>query len=79
MTIAESQPGTLICINLQFLWPLCADDLHEFIFKPEVNQAVISWSMGGQRNFMFKLVGLCMTRFMQDVKSYFGACQLTVG
>jgi hypothetical protein len=60
MEITESRPNELIRFNLKFLKPFKANNLTEFTFKPEGNQTLVSWSMTGQRNLMFKAVGLFM-------------------
>jgi len=58
MTLTESQPNDLIRINLEFLKPFKATNTAEFIFKPEGNQTVVTWSMFGKNNFMSKAFGL---------------------
>ena len=58
MTVLESQPSSLIRINLEFLRPFKATNTAEFIFKPEGNQTVVTWNMFGKNNFMSKAFGL---------------------
>jgi len=60
MTITESRPNELIRFNLEFLKPFKANNTAEFTFKPEGTQTTVTWSMAGNRNFMFKAVGLFM-------------------
>jgi uncharacterized protein YndB with AHSA1/START domain len=60
MTITESKPNELIRFRLEFLRPFKATNIAEFTFKPEGNQTVVTWSMSGKNNFMFKAVGLFM-------------------
>jgi hypothetical protein len=60
MTITESRPGELIRIKLEFFKPFTATNTAEFTFKPEGNQTAITWSMGGQNNFIAKAVHLFM-------------------
>jgi hypothetical protein len=60
MTIIESRPHELIRFNLEFLKPFAATNTAEFTFKAEGGQTVVSWSMSGKNNFMFKAVGLFM-------------------
>ncbi len=60
MTITESRPSELIRINLEFLKPFKATNTTEFTFKPEFNQTVVTWSMTGKKNFLFKAVHLLM-------------------
>jgi hypothetical protein len=60
MTLTESRPSDLIRIKLEFLKPFKATNTAEFTFKPQGNQTVVTWSMFGQKNFMFKAVHLLM-------------------
>jgi Polyketide cyclase / dehydrase and lipid transport len=61
MTITESRPSDLIRIKLEFFRPFAATNEAEFTFKSEGNQTVVSWSMSGRRNFMFKAMGMFMS------------------
>jgi uncharacterized protein YndB with AHSA1/START domain len=60
MTIAESRPGELIRINMEFLKPMQATHTAEFSFKPQGAGTEVTWSMFGKNNFMSKAVGLFM-------------------
>jgi uncharacterized protein YndB with AHSA1/START domain len=60
MTITESRPHEFIRLKLEFLKPFVATNTAEFTFQPQGNQTVVSWSMAGKNNFMFKAVGLFM-------------------
>ena len=60
MTITESRPNESVKFKLEFLKPFAATNTAEFTFKPEGNQTVVTWSMAGHNNFMFKAVGLFM-------------------
>ena len=60
MTLKESRPSDLIRIKLEFLRPFKATNTAEFTFKPEGNQTLVTWSMSGVKNFMFKAFGLLM-------------------
>jgi len=60
MTIIESRPNELIRFRLDFLKPFAATNTAEFTFKPDGDQTVVTWSMTGKNNFMFKAVGLFM-------------------
>jgi hypothetical protein len=60
MTLTESQPSDLIRIRLEFRKPFNATNAAEFTFKPEGNQTVVTWSMSGRNNFVFKAFGLFM-------------------
>jgi uncharacterized protein YndB with AHSA1/START domain len=58
MTILESRPGARICIQLEFFKPFKAINTAEFLFQPEANQTLVTWSMSGQNNFMGRVFGL---------------------
>jgi hypothetical protein len=60
MTLTESRPSDLIRIRLEFLRPFKATNTAEFTFKPEGNETLVTWSMSGVKNFMFKAFGLLM-------------------
>src|SRR5438045_2986202 len=45
MSITESRPNELVAMKLEFLKPFAATNTTEFVFKPEGNQTVVSWSM----------------------------------
>jgi uncharacterized protein YndB with AHSA1/START domain len=61
MTIRESRPSDLIRINLEFLKPFTSTNTAEFTFKPEGQQTVVTWTMIGTKNFVFKAFGLFMS------------------
>lgn len=61
LTITESAPSNLIRIRLEFLKPFKATNMAQFIFAPEGNQTVVTWSMTGKSNFFFKVFGLFMS------------------
>jgi hypothetical protein len=61
MTMTESRPNERILIKLEFLRPFTATNSAEFTFKPEGNQTVVTWSMAGTKNLMFKAFGLFMS------------------
>jgi uncharacterized protein YndB with AHSA1/START domain len=58
MTIAESRPGELIRINLEFLEPFAAENTAEFAFTPEGSGTAVTWSMTGRNGFIAKAAGL---------------------
>ena len=58
MTITESRPADLIRIKLDFMKPFPSTADTEFTFKPEGDQAVVTWSMAGRKNFISK--AFCM-------------------
>jgi len=60
MVIEQSEPDSRIVIQLQFIKPFPATNTTEFSFKPEGNQALVTWAMTGQKNFMMKFFGVLM-------------------
>ena len=60
MTLTESRPSDLIRIKLEFMRPFKATNTTEFTFKPTGNQTLVTWSMSGHNNFVFKAFGLFM-------------------
>jgi hypothetical protein len=60
MTITESRPNERIRLKLEFLKPFKASNDGEFAFQSEGAQTLVTWSMSGRNNFMFKAVGLFM-------------------
>jgi uncharacterized protein YndB with AHSA1/START domain len=61
MKLSESRPNELVRFDLEFFKPFKARNIAEFTFKPEGDQTVVTWSMTGRNNFMFKAVGLFMS------------------
>jgi hypothetical protein len=60
MTIIESRPNDLVKIKLEFLKPFKATNIAEFTFKRENGNTLVTWSMLGDKNFMFKAVHMFM-------------------
>lgn len=58
MTVTESRPGEFVRFKLDFKKPFEATNTAGFTFKPEGDQTVVTWSMSGTNNFMFKAVSL---------------------
>jgi hypothetical protein len=58
MTILESRPSDLIRIKLEFLKPFQATNAAEFTFVSEGGQTVVTWTMSGKNNFVFKAFSL---------------------
>ena len=54
MTIMDTRPTDVIHIKLEFLRPFKATNMAEFVFKPEGDQTVVTWTMTGKNNFMGK-------------------------
>jgi len=48
MTITESQPNEFVRFRLDFLKPMQATNIAEFIFRAEGNQTNVTWSMSGK-------------------------------
>lgn len=59
-TIVESRPGERVRIELAFRKPFQATNVAEFAFRPVGDKTEVTWSMSGERNFMFKAFGLVM-------------------
>ena len=57
-TIVESNPNELVRLRLEFQKPFKATNTAEFIFKPDGDQTIVTWSMFGRNNFMGKAFGL---------------------
>ena len=60
MTLTESRPNELVRINLEFIKPFAGTNTTEFVFKPEADKTMVSWTMFGTNNFMAKAFGLFM-------------------
>jgi polyketide cyclase/dehydrase/lipid transport protein len=60
MTLTESRPSDLIRIKLEFLKPFRATNTAEFVFKPEGEHTVVTWSMTGENTFVAKAVHMIM-------------------
>lgn len=61
MTITDSRAGERVRIRLEFIRPFKATNTAEFDFAPAGSGTRVTWSMTGERNFMFKLVGMFMS------------------
>lgn len=60
MTVAESRPGELVALNVDFVKPFEGKSTSEFAFKPEGNQTAVTWTMGGHHDFIGKAMCLIM-------------------
>lgn len=58
MTITESSPGKLVRYRLDFVKPFEGTNDSALAFERNGNQTVVTWSMSGKNNFLFKAVGL---------------------
>src|SRR3954453_14621127 len=58
MTITDSRPDERIRIKLEFFRPFKANNIAEFTFATRVDQTEVTWTMTGERNFMFKAFSL---------------------
>lgn len=54
MTVAESRPNELVDLNVAITKPFENTSNSRFDFKPEGNQTVVTWSMGGHQTFLMK-------------------------
>jgi len=76
MTLIESKPNELVRIKLEFLKPMKATNIAEFIFAPTTGGTVVTWSMSGNNSFVGKAFGLivdcdkmCGTQFEQGLEN----------
>lgn len=60
MTIIGNKPNEQVLIDLKFIKPFEGSNLVEFTFAPKGNETVVTWSMAGKSNFIFKAMGLFM-------------------
>jgi uncharacterized protein YndB with AHSA1/START domain len=69
MTLAESRPNELVKINVDIVKPMEGSSTTEFAFKPEGDQAAVTWSMSGHHNFIAKAMCLVMNgkKMMSDM------------
>jgi hypothetical protein len=61
MTIVDSKPGELVRIKLEFLKPFQATNTAEFAFGRTGAGTNVTWTMTGEKNFLFKAFGLLMS------------------
>jgi hypothetical protein len=61
MTIVDSKPGELVRIKLEFLKPFKATNTAEFAFARAGSETNVTWTMTGEKNFLFKAFGLLMS------------------
>lgn len=60
MTITESVPGQRVGIRLEFRKPFKGTNQALFDLTPEGEKTLLTWSMIGKSNFVFKAMGLFM-------------------
>jgi uncharacterized protein YndB with AHSA1/START domain len=60
MTVVDSRPNELVVLKLDFTKPYENTSNSKFAFKPEANQTVVTWSMGGKQNFLEKAMCIVM-------------------
>jgi polyketide cyclase/dehydrase/lipid transport protein len=60
MAIAESHPSDRIRVDLEFVKPFAGTSVAEFMFRPESDRTVVTWSMTGDKNFIAKAIHLVM-------------------
>ena len=54
MTITDCKPNEVIRLKLEFLRPMKATNMAEFLLKADGNQTTVTWSMSGKNNFVGK-------------------------
>ena len=54
MTVVDSRPNELVDLKVDFTKPFENTSSSTFEFKPEANQTLVTWSMGGKQNFIEK-------------------------
>jgi uncharacterized protein YndB with AHSA1/START domain len=60
MTVIESKPNEMVKFRLEFEKPFKGTNEAEFKLQPVGNGTTVTWSMTGEKNFLFKAVGLFM-------------------
>ena len=65
MIIAESHPSQNIKIDLNFIKPFAANNIIQFMFKPEGDSTQVTWTMEGKNGFMAK--AMCMVISMDKM------------
>ena len=55
MTITESTPNERILLKLDFVKPMQATNKVEFLFEPEGDGTIVTWSMDGENAFIGKV------------------------
>ena len=60
MTITESKPGELVRYKLDFKKPFEGSNIADIAYKAEGDTTLITWSMSGKKNLIFKAMGLIM-------------------
>jgi uncharacterized protein YndB with AHSA1/START domain len=60
MTIAESRPGQLVRISMEFFKPMAGTSTTEFTFVPQGDGTLVTWSMSGENSFVGKAMCLFM-------------------
>jgi hypothetical protein len=57
MTITDSKPGQIVVLDLVFTKPFKAKNVTTFTIDPGANGSEITWSMTGENNLFFTLLG----------------------
>ena len=60
MTIVKVQDPTYISIDLEFMKPMAARNVAEFVIQPEGSGSKVTWSMTGKNGFLGKAFCLFM-------------------
>jgi hypothetical protein len=61
MTMTESHPSQHVKIDLEFIKPFAAQNVTEFMFKPEGDATEVTWNMHGKNGFVGKAMCLVMS------------------
>jgi hypothetical protein len=61
MMIIESVPNEQVKFRLDFVKPFAGTNYAEFKLDDKSNGTVVTWSMNGEKNFIFKAMGLFMS------------------
>lgn len=58
MEITAVTPGREVAFDLHFVKPFKADNLGRFVFEPQGDATLVTWTMEGASPFMAKVMGL---------------------
>lgn len=57
MTITDSKPGQIVVLDLVFSKPFKAQNVTTFTIDPGAHGSEVTWTMTGQNNLLFSLIG----------------------
>lgn len=58
--IAESKPGELVAMKLEFVRPFAGNNTVDFKLEPTAGGTKVTWAMDGKANIMCKTMSLFM-------------------